>query len=69
MPSGLFLLQAQALGPEACILSGLCAAPEAGSPIPSGLMFTAVGLVGLGVWRWRRLRGRPTPPGGASPAA
>lgn len=48
------LLQAQALGPEACILSGLCAAPDAGSPIPSGIMFTAVGLVGLGVWTWRR---------------
>lgn len=51
----LLLLQAQALGPEACILSGLCSAPDAGPRIPSGIMFAAVGLVALGVWG---LRGR-----------
>jgi len=62
MVSGLFL-QAQALGPEACILSGLCAAPDGGSPIPSGVMFAAVGLVALGVWRWRRVRARTAAPG------
>jgi len=58
----LALIQSQALGPEACILSGLCAAPS-GSPIPSGIMFTAVGLVGLGVWILRRSakRGPPLP--------
>lgn len=52
------LLQSQALGPEACILSGLCAAPDAGPRIPSGIMFVAVGLVALGVWGVRRGRKR-----------
>lgn len=50
------LIQSQVLGPEACILSGLCAAPDPGPAIPSGIMFTAVGLVSLGVWVLRRGR-------------
>jgi len=54
------LLQAPVIGPESCVLTGLCWVPEAASRIPSGVMFTAVGLVGLGIWWWRRTR-RPPP--------
>lgn len=50
------LLQSQALGPESCILTGLCPAATSGSPIPSGVMFTAVGLVAFGIWQWRERR-------------
>jgi hypothetical protein len=48
------LLQAQAMGPESCSLTGICVVLDAGSRIPSGVMFTAVGMVGFGVWYWRR---------------
>lgn len=50
------LLQAQAMGPESCSLTGICLPIASGPRIPSGIMFTAVGLVGLGVWHWRRAR-------------
>jgi len=64
------LLQAQALGPEACILSGLCAAPDPGPRIPSGIMFTAIGLVGLGILGLRLTgrRGRSSDPATESSA-
>lgn len=52
------LLQALAMGPESCSLTGICNVPDAGARIPSGIMFTAVGLVGFGMWSWRR-RGDP----------
>lgn len=57
----LMSLLLQVLGPEACILSGLCAAPDPGPKIPSGIMFTALGLVAAGVvgMRVERARRRP----------
>ena len=46
----------QVVGPNDCILSGLCGlTPPQWGP-PSGLMFTAVGLVALGVLGLRSLR-------------
>ncbi len=48
------LLQALAMGPESCSLTGICNVPAAGARIPSVIMFTAVGMVGFGVWYWRR---------------
>jgi hypothetical protein len=58
----LMSLLLQVLGPEACILSGLCAAPDPGPRIPSGIMFTALGLVAAGLvgMRVERARRRPT---------
>jgi len=53
------LMQAPVIGPESCVLTGLCWVPDAASRIPSGVMFTAVGLVAFGVWWWRRGRARP----------
>ena len=50
----ILMLQAPVIGPESCVLTGLCSVQEAVSRIPSGVMFTAVGLVGFGVWQWRR---------------
>ena len=54
-PIALFL-QAPVIGPESCVITGLCTVQAEVSRIPSGVMFTAVGLVGLGVWIWRRGR-------------
>ena len=46
----------QVVGPNDCILSGLCGlTPPAWGP-PSGVMFTAIGLVALGVIGLRSLR-------------
>jgi hypothetical protein len=50
------IFQAPVIGPESCLLSGLCGVQAAVSRIPSGVMFTAVGLVAFGVWYWRRGR-------------
>ena len=54
------LIQAPVIGPESCVLTGLCSVTEVASRIPSGVMFTAVGLVGFGLWRWRRGRSQPS---------
>jgi hypothetical protein len=50
----LFLLQV--VGPTDCILSGLCGAGPVRAGLPSGVMFTAVGLVALGMIGLRGLR-------------
>ncbi|MGE0441066.1 MAG: hypothetical protein AB7S39_11320 [Gemmatimonadales bacterium] len=56
--TGLLLLS-QAIGPEECILTGLCFRPEPAGP-PAGLWYLALGLVALGTsglvreWRARR---------------
>ncbi|MDZ4674095.1 MAG: hypothetical protein SGI84_06550 [Gemmatimonadota bacterium] len=52
-------LQAPVIGPESCVLTGLCSVQEVVSRIPSGVMFVAVGLVGFGVWHWRRKKQLP----------
>jgi hypothetical protein len=54
------LLQAaQAIGPEDCFLTGVCAGrPDQVGP-SSGLMFVAIGLVALGGWSWWSGRRRP----------
>lgn len=54
----------QVIGPESCVLTGLCQAPDPGPRIPSGVMFTAVGLVaagwlGIRLERARRGSGEP----------
>lgn len=46
----------QVVGPSDCILSGLCGLTQSRWGPPSGLMFTAVGLVALGVIGLRSLR-------------
>lgn len=56
-PLILWLVQAPVIGPESCVLTGLCSVQQVVSRIPSGVMFTAVGLVGFGAWLWRRRRG------------
>lgn len=60
----LISLLLQVLGPEACILSGLCAAPDPGPRLPSGIMFTALGLVAAGLVGMRVERARRRPPAG-----
>ena len=50
----LYLLQV--VGPDDCILSGLCGLTRQSWGPPSGVMFTAVGLVALGVLGLRTLR-------------
>lgn len=54
----LLTLLSQVLGPEACVLSGLCEAPAPGPRMPSGIMYTAVGLVAAGVLGFRMERAR-----------
>jgi hypothetical protein len=52
----LFLLQV--IGPNDCVLSGLCGlTPRVFGP-PSGLMFTALGLVAIGILGLRASRRR-----------
>jgi len=46
----------QVVGPNDCILSGLCGLTQPQWGPPSGVMFTAVGLVALGVLGLRSLR-------------
>jgi hypothetical protein len=50
----LYLLQV--VGPNDCILSGLCGLTQRAWGPPSGVMVTAVGLVVLGVLGLRTLR-------------
>lgn len=52
------LFQAPVIGPESCVLTGLCSVREVASRIPSGVMFTAIGLVAFGIWQWRRRTSR-----------
>lgn len=59
----LTVLLLQVLGPESCMLTGLCAAPEAAPPVPSGVMFTAIGLVAAGLVGLRIERRRRRQPG------
>jgi hypothetical protein len=50
-------LLAQAGTPGDCILTGLCnVVPEAGPPVPAGVMYLAVGMVVAGTIGWRRAR-------------
>jgi hypothetical protein len=42
--------------PATCVLLGFCPSPDAGSPIPSGVMFLALGLVWCGLAWWRAQR-------------
>ena len=46
----------QVIGPTDCILSGLCGAGPVHQGLPSGVMFTAIGLVVAGVLGLRELR-------------
>lgn len=50
------LLASQGMTPGDCVLTGLCGllAPE--RPVAPGVMYVAVGLVGIGVWGLRRAR-------------
>jgi hypothetical protein len=52
----LLLLQATGTAPSDCILTGLCGAEAPWRPIPSGILYVAVGLVGFGIWGLRRYR-------------
>jgi hypothetical protein len=53
-------LLAQAGTPGDCILTGLCnVVPEAGPPVPAGVMYLAVGMVIAGTIGWRRARRQP----------
>lgn len=46
-----------------CLETGTCPPPDNGFPRPApGLMFVAVGLVGLGLAIWRADRARSTAP-------
>ncbi len=46
-----------------CLETGTCPPPDNGFPRPApGLMFLAVGFIGLGVAIWRAERARPSTP-------
>ena len=51
----LWFMTAQVFTPGDCILTGLCGVKTATIGPPSGLMFAALGLIGLG---WYGLRNR-----------
>jgi hypothetical protein len=54
----LFLAQAPGSQPLDCLATGLCGATvDQANPLVSGAMFVALGLVSLGVLRYRRSRG------------
>ena len=42
--------------PGDCLITGLCGITSRVSPVASGVMFLALGLVAIGVWRIRRRR-------------
>jgi hypothetical protein len=50
------LLDLQA--PGDCLITGLCGITSRVSPVASGVMFLALGLVAVGVWRIRAARRR-----------
>lgn len=52
----LLLLQAQGTAPSACIMTGFCGAEAPWRPVASGILFLAVGLIGAGIWGFRRHR-------------
>jgi hypothetical protein len=52
----IILMQAAGMAPDDCSLSGLCALLGPEPPIPSGVMYAAVGLVALGVFGYVRHR-------------
>ena len=54
----LTLVQAAGMVPDDCSLSGICALLRPESPIPSGVMYVAVGLVTFGIWGYLRSRTR-----------
>ncbi len=51
----LLIVTQQAGTPGDCTLTGLCGLLGPERPVPPGVMFVAIGLVGFGVWGlWRR---------------
>ena len=48
----------QSAVPGDCLLTGFCGVQGAGDGVASGMMFLAVGMVALGVWRIRAARRR-----------
>ena len=48
------LLAAQASLPESCVLTGLCNLVQPAPLVAPGVLFTAVGMVWVGIWGLRR---------------
>lgn len=52
----IILLQVAGMAPDDCSLSGLCALLRPEPPIAPGVMYTALGLIALGIWGYWRSR-------------
>lgn len=56
MLSIVLLAVVQSSLPESCVLTGLCSVPSIPPPVPSGVLFVAVGLIAVGAVGYRRRR-------------